>query len=1456
MAGGGNGRNDAALAEALGMLAGVLAGNPTGGVIGADRQLGNFQRNNPPLFKGTHDPEGAQKWLKEIERIFRVIDCAEDLKVRYGTHMLAEEADDWWVATRTEMVQDGEALTWANFRRAFLRRYFPEDVRGRKEIEFLELKQGNLTVSEYATKFTELAKYYAHYNNDEAGEFSKCIKFENGLRDEIKQGIRYQRIRRFSDLVDCSRILEEDITKNRSSHSRGAVDKRGKQHMDRGKPYGRDNQRSGGWKRPSGGDSKAPIRCYRCGESGHHIRDCKSDEKKCYKCGKAGHLSIDCKGKSVTCYNCGEEGHIRPQCPKPRKDQSGGKVFALSGSETTPEDRLIKGTCFIHGTPLVAIIDTGATHSFISLDCAERLKLDISGMRGSMVVDTPASGSVTTSLVCRNCPIEIFGRGFGMDLVCLPLEQIDIILGMNWLEFNRVHLNCFAKTVIFPEAVGVENLTMTARQVQEAMEDGAKVFMLLASLDATGKVWGGELPVVCDFPEVFPEDVGELPPEREVEFSIDLIPGTRPVSMAPYRMSASELAELKSQLEDLLEKKFIRPSVSPWGAPVLLVKKKEGSMRLCVDYRQLNKVTIKNRYPLPRIDDLMDQLIGASVFSKIDLRSGYHQIRVKAEDIQKTAFRTRYGHYEYSVMPFGVTNAPGVFMEYMNRIFHPYLDKFVVVFIDDILIYSKNDEEHAEHLRIVLELLKDKKLYAKLSKCEFWLNEVSFLGHVISKNGIAVDPTKVEAVSQWEAPKTVSEIRSFLGLAGYYRKFIEGFSKLALPLTKLTRKGQAFIWDSDCEKGFQELKRRLTSAPILILPNPVESFVVYCDASLLGLGGVLMQNQQVVAYASRQLKVHERNYPTHDLELAAVVFVLKLWRHYLYGSRFEVYSDHKSLKYLFDQKELNMRQRRWLEFLKDYDFGLNYHPGKANVVADALSRKSLHMSMMMVRELDLIEQFRDLSLVCESTPKCVRLGMLKLTSGILEEIRIGQKSDVNLVDKLTLINQDQGGEFRIDENDVMRFGDRVCVPDVAEIKKSILEEGHRSGMSIHPGATKMYHDLKKLFWWPGMKKEIAEFVYACLICQKSKIEHQKPSGVMQPMFIPKWKWDSISMDFVSGLPRTPKNCEAIWVVVDRLTKSAHFIPVRMDYSMERLAQLYIEKIVSLHGVPSSIVSDRDPRFTSKFWEGLQKALGTKLRLSSAYHPQTDGQTERTIQSLEDLLRACVLEKGGAWDSYLPLIEFTYNNSYHSSIGMAPFEALYGRRCRTPLCWYESGESSVIGPEIVQQTTEKIKLIQEKMRASQSRQKSYHDKRRKNLEFSAGDHVFMRVTPMTGIGRALKSKKLTPRFIGPFQITERVGEVAYRIALPPRLANLHDVFHVSQLRRYIPDPSHVIQIDDVQVRDNLTVEALPMRIEDREVKQLRGKEIALVKVAWGGPADGNITWELESQMKEAYPELFV
>jgi len=923
-------------------------------------------------------------------------------------------------------------------------------------------------------------------------------------------------------------------------------------------------------------------------------------------------------------------------------------------------------------------------------------------------------------------------------------------------------------------------------------------------------------------------------------------------------MAPPELAELKKQVEDLLEKQFIRPSVSPWGAPVLFVKKKDGSMRMCIDYRQLNKVTIKNKYPLPRIDDLMDQVRGAAVFSKIDLRSGYHQIRVREEDIPKTAFRSRYGHYEYVVMPFGLTNAPAVFMDYMNRIFRPYLDSFVVVFIDDILIYSKTPEEHAKHLQMVLEILREKKLYAKLSKCEFWLTEVNFLGHVISKDGVSVDPSKVEAVLKWEQPRTVTEVRSFLGLAGYYRKFIENFSKIALPLTRLTRKEQPFLWNEKCEASFKELKDRLTSSPVLILPDPQKSFDVYCDASKQGLGCVLMQEGKVVAYASRQLKVHEENYPTHDLELAAIVFALKLWRHYLYGTTFQVFSDHKSLRYLFDQKELNMRQRRWMEFLKDYDFELHYHPGKANVVADALSRKTLHLSALMVKEVELIEKFRDLNLAMEIRPNVIKLGLLQISNEFLNQVQEMQRDDLELQEKVRLSMEGREPDFQVGPDGVLRFKDRVCIPADQQLRRTILDEAHKSKMSIHPGTTKMYHDLKKMFWWSGLKKDVATYVASCLVCQKAKIEHKRPGGELQSLDVPEWKWDSIAMDFVSGFPRTQGGYEAVWVIVDRLTKSAHFIPINMKYSLEKLTQLYIREVVRLHGIPSSIISDRDPRFCSRFWQSLHQAMGTKLRMSSAYHPQTDGQSERTIQSLEDLLRACTLEYSESWNQLLPLVEFTYNNSFHASIGMAPFEALYGRKCRTPLCWFQVGENTIIGPDVVQETTEKVKVIQAKMRAAQSRQKSYADRRRTKLEFQEGEHVFLRVVPTTGVGRVMKPKKLSPKFIGPYQILKRVGPVAYQLALPPFLSRLHNVFHVSQLRKYVPDPTSIVHIepDKIPLRENLTFETGPIRIEDRKIKQLRGKTIPLVKVVWERGGVSDITWELENQMREEYPFLFV
>ncbi|KAK2388470.1 hypothetical protein QL285_062153 [Trifolium repens] len=517
-------------------------------------------------------------------------------------------------------------------------------------------------------------------------------------------------------------------------------------------------------------------------------------------------------------------------------------------------------------------------------------------------------------------------------------------------------------------------------------------------------------------------------------------------------------------------------------------------------------------------------------------------------------------------------------------------------------------------------------------------------------------------------------------------------------------------------------------------------------------------------------------------------------------------------------------------------------------------RKSVSVcSAQMASQQELLREFRDLHLEVEFALGNMRLGMITISSGLLEDIANCQ-DDKFLMEKRALIVRETNRDFKVGPDNILRCQGRVCVPDAMNLRNTILGEAHKSKLSIHPGATKMYQDLRHDFWWPGMKKDVAEYVASCLTCQKAKIEHQRPAGMLQSLDIPEWKWDSISMDFITGLPKTRRKHDSIWVIVDRLTKSAHFLPVRTTDTAAKLTDVYIAEIVSLHGIPSSIVSDRDPKFTSHFWKSLHEALGTKLRLSSAYHPQTDGQTERTNQSLEDLLRACVLDDRGSWDDVLPLIEFTYNNSFHASIGMAPYEALYGRRCQTPLCWYQDGESMIVGPEMVQQTTDKVRKIRAMMKVAQDRQKSYADRRRRPLEFEEGDHVFLRVNPTTGVGRALKAKKLTPKFIGPYQILERIGKVAYRITLPPVLSLIHDVFHVSQLRKYTPDPSHVITPDDIQLRDNLSFEVPPIKIADRKMKRLRTKEIPLVKVIWN-EATGDTTWELESKMKELYPRLF-
>ncbi|KAJ9545159.1 hypothetical protein OSB04_024866 [Centaurea solstitialis] len=1409
----------------------------------------DFMACQPPNFLGEKDPVISSRWVSEVEGAFLTSFSPAEVKVRFAANLLRKAAKDWWnVVCSSRTPEQVEAMTWEEFKGLFKAEFEPQVEIERLTNEFLYMKQTTESVSEITEKFLEKSRFCPNYVADET---MKMYRYGQMLKAEIREFVLMTNCTNFQQMFEKARLreieLERQGKRKKEEHSQVPSNKKFKGIVQR-----------------SEGKREYP-KCSKCGRN--HPGECRPSLITCYKCGKTGHSSRDCRVAARLCFRCFQPGHFAHECPNaaastqlsgvaPLKAIEAGpakkveipkgraRVFQLTAEEAKVEPEVVTGIFPVNSKPALVLFDTGANKSFVSTSFCKGFSNVMGRLDEPLEVEIADEKSVIVRNIYRGNVIELGGVRFRVDLIPIPMKEINVVLGMSWLGRHGAWFDCEGQRVKIRNPSGGDLIitgnglkrpprTCSLAKARRYVKGGGMSYLVYVAEIAGEKKRKtvADVPVVRDFPDVFPEDLPGVPPERQVEFGIDLIPGAAPVAKAPYRLAPPEMQELSNQLEELLGKGFIRPSSSPWGAPILFVKKKDGSMRMCIDYRELNKLTVKNRYPLPRIDDLFDQLQGAAWFSKIDLRSGYHQVKVREEDVQKTAFRTRYGHFEFVVMPFGLTNAPAVFMDLMNRVCRPMLDKSVIVFIDDILIYSKSKEDHVIHLIEVLETLRRERLYAKFSKCDFWLQEVQFLGHLVNREGIKVDPAKIEAVMKWEVPKTPTEIRSFLGLAGYYRRFIQDFSKIAVPLTRLTRKNVKFVWGEEQQKAFELLRGKLCEAPVLTLPEGVDDMTVYCDASYHGLGCVLMQRGKVIAYASRQLKTHEVNYPTHDLELAAVVFALKLWRHYLYGVKCTIYTDHKSLRYFLDQQNLNMRQRRWLDVVKDYDCEILYHPGKANVVADALSRK-VHGDVLRVP-----------------------LMRLTVTTSLIELIKSSQSEAVKEENQKKERIKGQLDQLVTDSRGLLTRSGRVWVPVSCEARQTLLDEAHKSKFSIHPGATKMYRDLKTDCWWPGMKRDVARYVEKCLTCLRVKAEHQRPHGKLQPLDIPVWKWEHITMDLITKLPRTSRNVDAIWVIVDRLTKSAHFIAINESSSSEKLADIYVKEIVARHGVPVTIISDRDVRFTSRFWSKFHEDLGTKLQLSTAFHPQTDGQSERTIQTLEDMLRACVLDFGGSWDTYLPLAEFSYNNSFHASIGMPPYEMLYGRRCRTPVCWGEVGQRELGSTEIVQKTTESIELIRERLKTAQSRQKSYADKRRSDLEFSVGDKVLLKVSPWKGVIRFRKRGKLGPRFIGPFKVVARVGKVAYRLELPPELSLIHDTFHVSQLRKCLADESAHIPIDDIQVDERLNYVERPIAILERKTKSLRNKEIGLVKVQWEHRKGSEWTWEPEAEMRSNYPELF-
>ncbi|XP_073121898.1 uncharacterized protein [Henckelia pumila] len=1041
--------------------------------------LKRFQSFNPPSLHGTEDSVACESWLVDIEQLFESIGYTDDRRVRLS-------------------------------------------YRKDKGAEFGNLQQGNMSIEDYVAKFYTLLHFAPHIaDNEEA----KADQFINGLNPDVLTLVNAGRPNNFADALDKAKGAEAGIFRQKGISFKPQPSPQPQPQPPPIQPQASFPQQQSRYEgggsssnkrdrfRPKGKQFKKLGSSFSSSSGSNPYGSSQGSGSTGWFCSKCGgrHSSDACKGVSGTCNLCNRPGHYARVCPtrgpsqgatqadrqapavhsfqssgRPAQSRQGesqsvaqpsrqpARIFALieDQAQATPNN-VIPGNCVLSGYPAYVLIDTGASHTFIAEKFVTLHAFLVELLSSVFAISSPMGKDKTSASIVRGCELQFDSNAIELDCIVLGMSDFDCIIGIDTLTKYRATVDCFHKIVrfrpdmtdnwkFFGKGSRAKIPLISSLSMEQLLQTGAEGFLVYALDVLKASPVLADIPIVCEFADIFPDEILGLPPMREIDFSIELVPGTLPISKAPYRMAPLELKELKDQLEDLLNKGYIRPSVSPWGAPVLFVRKKDGSMRLCIDYRQLNQVTVKNRYPLPRIDDLFDQLQGSSVYSKIDLRSGYHQLRVRESDVSKTAFRTR----------------------------------------------------------------------------------VIFLGHVISGDDISVDPSKVEAVINWPRTTSVPEIHSFMGSAGYYRRFIARFSSIAKPITQLTQKNTPFIWTHECEASFVELKKRLTSAPVLSIPSGT---------------------------------------------------------------------------------------------------------GKSNAAADALSRKVCDLSLSTMRVSKLIEDCCVSGLDFETDIQPVLVYAITAKPELFVRIKEAQKTDQNI------------------QNSIER-----------------VRTGHES-----------------------------EF--------------------------------------------------------------------QMTYRHDQMANIYIRDVVRLHGVPKSIVSDRDPRFTSHFWHSLQEALGTRLHLSTSYHPQTDGQSERTIQILEDMLRAVILDFGTSCQESLPLVEFSYNNSYQSSIQMAPFEALYGRKCRSPLFWDDLSETPVTGPDMIREMSDKVKLIHIRMRTAQDRQAKYANVRHRPLSFEQGDRVFLKLSPFRGTLRFGKRVKLSPRFIGPYEVLDKVGDLAYRLALPPALQAETNKFLESRIK---------------------------------------------------------------------------